>query len=296
MAKEIYFNNTKIDKVLYNGKELEKVYYNNVLVFEKEDKYTIIYSADGVNQTEEKIEANINTLKNYILNLNKSKTNINIKIAYNKTSTISMTELFSGKSNFKTIDLSGLNASNIEIGKATFRQCYGLTTLNFKGCKLVGAYDTSQAFSECSKLTSIDLSSFDASGVRNMYSMFSGCSQLTSLDLSKCDARNVTEIDYMFYYCSNLKTLDLSGLSTSKANDTTQMFNSCTKLETLIFPNLSCSIRLNSCTNLTATSIDNILKNISTVSNKTLTLGSANLAKASEEAKSIATSRGWTLN
>ena len=62
------------------------------------------------------------------------------------------------REHYRTMDLSGLDTSNVE--------------------------DMGGMFSGCSSLTELDLSNFDTSNVTNMDSMFSGCSSLTELDVT----------------------------------------------------------------------------------------------------------------
>uniref|UniRef100_UPI003A92CD95 BspA family leucine-rich repeat surface protein n=1 Tax=Ellagibacter isourolithinifaciens TaxID=2137581 RepID=UPI003A92CD95 len=86
--------------------------------------------------------------------------------------------MFYGCSSLTSLDLSGLDASNVE--------------------------DMSHMFYGCSSLTSLDLSGLDASKVEDMSHMFDGCSRLESLDLSGLDASSATSMSYMFKGCSRL--------------------------------------------------------------------------------------------
>ena len=99
--------------------------------------------------------------------------------------------------------------------------------------------------------------------------MFAYCSSLTTVP--EMDVSNVTEMDYMFRSCSSLT--DLGG-----------------------FIGLKCSLDLHY-SPLTHDSLMNIINKAAdvTTSPATLTLGSTNLAKLSDEEKAIATAKGWTL-
>lgn len=88
-----------------------------------------------------------------------------------------------------------------------------------------------QMFRNCSGLTSLDFSGFDTSNVTTMYQMFYGCSGLTKLDLSNFDTSNVTTMYYMFYGCSNLAEMDLSNFNTGKVTNMSSMFSNCSKLK-----------------------------------------------------------------
>lgn len=59
---------------------------------------------------------------------------------------------------------------------------------------------------------------------------------------------------------------------------------------------LSVSFDLSPCIKLTHDSLMNVLNSIQTVTTtQTLTLGSTNLAKLTDDEKKIATDKGWTL-
>lgn len=73
----------------------------------------------------------------------------------------------------KSIDVSGLNTSNVT--------------------------NMQNMFYSCSSLTSLDLSNFITSNVTNISRMFQNCSSLTSLDIRNFDFSNVTSYLDMFY-------------------------------------------------------------------------------------------------
>jgi hypothetical protein len=103
--------------------------------------------------------------------------------------------------------------------------------------------------------------------------MFDNCSSLSSIPL--LDASNVAIMTYLFGFSNNNTLTDLGG-----------------------FKNLSISITsyfLDKCPNLTVDSLMNVINNLATVSNKTLSLGSTNLNKLTAEQIAVATSKGWTL-
>lgn len=113
--------------------------------------------------------------------------------------------LFAGCSNCESMDLSGLDTS--EMSSMSFM---------FEGCK---------------KMKTIDITGFDTSACRNMYYMFSNCLSLESLDFSSFDTSKVENMHFMFTMCQSLKSLDLSGFDISKVGNMSCMFNGCVKLE-----------------------------------------------------------------
>ncbi len=144
---------------------------------------------------------------------------------------------FRGATLLKTIDLSGLDTSNVTNMTSMFSECTNLSSLNLSSFDTSNVTDMTSMFSECTNLSSLNLSSFDTSNVTNMTSMFSNCRNLSSLDLSNFDTRNVTDMTRMFNECTNLSSLDLSNFDTRNVTDMTRMFNECTNLSSLDLSN-----------------------------------------------------------
>ena len=115
----------------------------------------------------------------------------------------------------KSIDVSGLNTSNVT--------------------------DMQDMFYSCSSLTSLDLSNFITSNVKNISRMFQNCGSLTSLDVINFDTSNVTDMQYMFYSCSKLTSLDLSNFITSNVKNISRMFQNCGSLTSLDIRNFDFS-------------------------------------------------------
>ena len=110
----------------------------------------------------------------------------------------------------------------------------------------------------------------------------------------------------VFYGCTSLKTVYLpSSITTATNNSLTSasssyyVFYNCTALEDVqLGQNWNMSLRLNVSNNLTVGSMVamfNSLKDLTGDTAKTLTLGSTNLAKLTDEQKLIATNKNWTL-
>ena len=141
--------------------------------------------------------------------------------------------MFSGCSSLSSLDLSGLDTSNVTDMGGMFEVCSKLASLDLSG------FDTSQVtsmddiFSGCSSLSFLDLSSFDTSQVTRMSGMFDCCSNLSSLDLSGFDTSQVTSMYWMFCGCKSLAELDLSSFDTSKVTDMGSMFDGCSSLSTV---------------------------------------------------------------
>ena len=171
-----------------------------------------------------------------------------------------------------------------------------------------------QAWDGCSSLTTFPM--LDLSKGTNFQWAWRGCSSLTEFPLLNLSSG--TNFQYAWNRCSSLTSfppLNLSSgtsfyqawdgcsalttigqLDLSSGTDFGFAWNNCESLTTLDgFGAIKESIDLHWSTKLTVESIMNVINQAATVTGKTMTLGSENLAKLSDEQKAVATSKGWTL-
>ena len=199
-----------------------------------------------------------------------------------------MSHMFNYCRNITTIPL--LNTSNVTNMDNMFRMCSNLTSIPELDTSKVT--DMNNMFYYCSRLTSIP--KLNTSNVTNMANMFGNCSKLTSIP--ELNTSNVIKMSYMFNSCSGLASIPL--LDTSKVTDMGSMFSYCSNLTTLGgFKGLKTDLNLSSSTKITHESLMNVINYTDDVTSdpKTLTLGSTNLAKLTDDEKAIATNKGWTL-
>ena len=139
--------------------------------------------------------------------------------------------------NFVSLDLSGLDTSNVTTMSYMFNGCSSLTELDLSGFDTTNVTNMANMFNGCSGLAKLDLSGFDTANVTNMYYMFGSCSGLTELDLSDFDTANVTNMANMFRGCSSLTELDVSGFDTANVTNMSWMFSGCKNLYDLDLSN-----------------------------------------------------------
>ncbi len=127
-------------------------------------------------------------------------------------------------------------------------------------------------------------------------SAFNGCYSLERvpyIDTSKCYSINT-----LFNNCYSLRQIEK--LDMKNINSASSVFNGCNLLtEIKEIYNIPVSLNLTSCNYLkcsTLLKILNALVDLSGQASKTLSLGSTNLAKLSDEEKAIATNKNWTLS
>ena len=212
------------------------------------------------------------------------------------------------------ISIPLLDTSNVTDMSNMFQSCKSLVSI-----PLLDTYsvDTmSWMFISCKSLVSIPL--LDTHRVTNMGSMFYSCESLTSIP--QLDTSNVTDMESMFAYCSSLASIpqlntsnvtnmgsmfyecaflkSIPRLNTSNVTNMGSMFYQCIALtEFGGLTNLKVNLDLSSCYELTHDSLMNVINEAAdvTADPKTLTLGTTNLNKLTDEEKAIATNKGWTL-
>ena len=208
--------------------------------------------------------------------------------------------------------IKNLDTSNVGNMGSMFGSCRNLTTIPLLDTSNVT--DMSYMFVSCSKLTTIP--KLNTSNVTDMRGMFTTCSKLTTLPL--LDTNKVTDMANMFQNCTMLASIPQ--LNTSKVNNMSWMFVSCpklitipelnvssvtnmsntfkgcTSLKSILMTGMKVSFDISASTKFEQSDLVTILNNLATVtSTQTLTMGSTNLAKLTDEDKAIATNKGWTL-
>ena len=144
-----------------------------------------------------------------------------------------MSNMFSYCWSLTSLDLSPLDTSNVTNMRGMFSECSSLASLDLSPLDTSNVTDMSYMLSGCSKLISLDLSSFDTSQVESMSGMFDGCSSLASLDVSSFDTSGAVGMKGMFSGCSKLALLDVSSFDTSRVTDMSDMFHGCSSLSSL---------------------------------------------------------------
>lgn len=316
--------NKDITKIYFQGNEIVALYRGDTLIFKKSGvvppKPTGVY----------KIKGTVTKGSGYTqfnLTYNNGQT-VNVKVNKDLTFETDLQEpltnanaMFRGRSYLETLDLNGLDTSQVTNMSNMFSQSNYLKDIKLN-------IDTSQVtnmssmFSSNYNLTSLDVSNFDTSKVTDMSYMFYYCSSLTSLDLSNFNTSNVTDMSSMFDNCPNLTSLDLSNFDTSNVTNMVGMFNYNIGLIDLYLNFDVSSVQIisfifdyaNSLTNvvgkfegtkidldlhyspLTAASAMVFINGLATVTTKhTLSLSATTYDSLTPEQIAIATAKGWTV-
>lgn len=142
----------------------------------------------------------------------------------------------------------------------------------------------------CQYLTSVP--HFNTENVLDFQNTWNGCSSL--LTIPPLNFKSATNISGCFNGCYSLTSLPYMNLSS--VTDATNAWAGCGNLTTLGgFGAISTDFSLSESTLLTVDSLMNVINQAATVTGKTMTLGSENLEKLTNEQKAVATNKGWTL-
>ena len=141
--------------------------------------------------------------------------------------------MFAYLDNVSTLDLSGLDTSNMTSMSKMFYKSTSLTNIDVSGFDTSKAVNMNGMFWECNNLEKINLSNFDTSNVTNLSQMFQNCTSLTSLDLSNFYTPKLKYVNALFQNCSSLNELKLDNFDTSNVTSMLSMFAGCTNLTEL---------------------------------------------------------------
>lgn len=216
-------------------------------------------------------------------------------------------------------------SGNTTMTEAPFFDTSNVTSMSnmFVSCKSlikVPTYNTqnvtnmSYMFQVCESLEEIPI--FNTNKVQNMNGMFYNCKKLTKI--TEFDTSNTTNLSYAFYGCSKLKQLPL--LDASKCIDVNSIVDTSLELENFLGLKDLGKAYTSKTTNynnyklnlpskkLTYESLISIAQNLydlnltynvnggGTLYTQSLSLGSTNLAKLTEEEIAIATNKGWNVS
>lgn len=212
---------------------------------------------------------------------------------------------------FRSADIQSIDLSNKSLANA-------ITVTNmFSSCKAVSIdlrnllfnesiTDLSNLFRNCTNLKTLNLSPYMMPyTVQNVSYMFYNCSSITTLNLSVWSFDNVLNIQNCFYNCHSLVSLNISNWNMAyiDSEGISGAFSDCTALENLsisTMPDYNVNFKnlgFDTCTALTRESLVNILNALPTTTQTgaTITVGSANIAKLTEQDKAIATAKNWAI-
>lgn len=237
---------------------------------------------------------------------------------------MALSNMAQGATSLREFSITGIH--NISTIQNAFSRCTALTHLELRGTSNSG-FVFPNATNVCSNMLSgctglkelvIDyaaipawqqrlmqvingvacpISSLEIPNATDLYGAVAFCSAITTLRVNAPKGRNLS---YMFWACSKLESIELH--TSQLAGHMHDAFGYCTALTHVDWDiTMASSIsgldssRFMSDTNLDHESLVAFIDLLPEVSGKTCNMGSANLAKLSEEEIGVATAKGWTL-
>ncbi|EHQ8840285.1 BspA family leucine-rich repeat surface protein, partial [Enterococcus faecalis] len=142
--------------------------------------------------------------------------------------------IFTFKTNLRTVDLHGLDVASVTNMSSMFRRCRSLESVEgLRDWDVSSVTDMSDMFNNCTSLNNVEgLRDWDVSSVTNMSRMFFVCTSLNNVEgLRDWDVSSVTGMNDMFNNCTSLNNVEvLKGWDVSSVTSMNDMFNSCTSL------------------------------------------------------------------
>ena len=106
-----------------------------------------------------------------------------------------------------------------------FKDCVNLESVELIGLDTSEVSNMSSMFENCQKLTELDLTSFNTTKVEDMSRMFYGCKILSRLDLTSFTTVRAKDMRNMFSKCRNLHTINLGDRFSTVGNGSTSCGN-----------------------------------------------------------------------
>ena len=232
---------------------------------------------------------------------------LGLKFAYSKFSTVpdvfDFTNVVDMRNMFESCSylnaIPQIDTSNVTDMSYMFPRCHGLRSIPLLNTSNVT--NMRNMFDDCTQLTTVP--QMDTSNVTNMERMFQSCSEL--ITIPQLDMSKVTNLVCLFYGCSKLESVPL--LECGNVTNAGSMFNPSYLGDQVNltymggFKNLKADLNIQKAPNLTVQSLMNVINNLydfvgnGSTTTKTLTLGTTNLNKLTDEQKAVATNKGWSL-
>ena len=143
-------------------------------------------------------------------------------------------------SDLRTLNLTGLNVSKVQVIEDMFRGCNYLNSVEMSCIDFADLVNCKNMFRDCPNLTVLDLHEIKLPKLNNnaLKEMF-GESSIKELNLSKAELTGLTSFDSLFKNKTTLVTVDLSKVVTGRENMSTQyMFSGCSNLERVVISNV----------------------------------------------------------
>ena len=145
--------------------------------------------------------------------------------------------IFTFKTNLRTVDLHGLDVSSVTNMSSMFRRCRSLESVEgLRDWDVSSVTNMSDMFNNCTSLNNVEgLRDWDVSSVTGMNDMFNNCTSLNNVEVLKgWDVSSVTSMNDMFNSCTSLNNVEeLRDWDVSSVTSMSRMFSDCRSLESV---------------------------------------------------------------
>ena len=202
-------------------------------------------------------------------------------------------DTFSNDINLKSIVLKG--TSNCTAMNGMFNACYNLIFVNNLDTRK--SSNCASMFNNCCRL--LKLGDLNLNDCTTMSRMFYECFSLSRV--GNLMTTNVKIMDNLFYNCVSLKKIE--GMDFNSVTNVNNMFSGCSSLTNIerIYNIKVSGLSFSSCVVLNRETLLRIIDALHDFSTDaegthTITFGSTNLAKLSDEELAIGQNKGWTIS
>ena len=224
-----------------------------------------------------------------------SLVNLNLS-GWDVSQVTNLTNTWQNCTSLVNLNLSGWDVSQVTSLNYTWNNCASLVNLNLSGLDVSQVTSLSNTWQNCASLVNLNLSGWDVSQVTSLSNTWQNCTSLVNLNLSGWDVSQVTSLSNTWYNCISLVNLNLSGWDVSQVTSLTSTWYNCTSLVNLGPAIIRANFSLSNSMYLTIDSLVAQLEALPTVTiPTTITIGSKNQSKLTEEQIKIATDKGWTV-
>lgn len=143
---------------------------------------------------------------------------------YGGKNVTSMESMFA-ETNFTSIDVSGVEAQNIENLHGMFYGCEDLETVKFWDFSTKAVSDTAAMFMYCQKLTDISLDWLSEAKIKTIRSMFYEC-RIEALNITGLNTNEILNMGLAFAYAS-IRRLTVREFGIKGARTAQGLFDSC---------------------------------------------------------------------
>ncbi len=161
------------------------------------------------------------------------------------------------RTNIENVYMDGLDMRKVKDMSSMFYGNWYLNDIDLSNVKVRDLEETSTMFYQ-SRIDNLNLEGFGGDNLTSVDSMFHGLAEFKTINMKNFNFGKVTSLDSLFSDLGELESIDLSGAKMSKVETMTYLFENCSSLTNVNMSNInSSSLR----------GIDNLFRNCTSLAN-----------------------------